>query len=150
MKKTDFILNNSLAGVFLIVLLATIQGCHPKHDVPVQEVVTKQITAKQWKAIKVTVDGVDQSQMFSDFAVKFTSEKYTTINGGEVWPESDTWLFKNGEGKVIIRNSDKLEVAIESINESSLVLNLMWMKTTYGGGRTGSIRGQHRFEFIGN
>src|SRR6478609_10455468 len=55
--------------------------------------VTAKLTSAAWKVGTVTVDGTDQSALFKNFTITFTSTGFTTVNGGAVWPASSNWTF---------------------------------------------------------
>jgi hypothetical protein len=92
----------------------------------------------------VMVEGVNVSDLFKDFTISFTATGFTTSGTTPVWPRTDTWHFKDETAKILIRDSDKKEVTIESVNATTLRITLTWDKTTYGG-RTTSISGKHEF-----
>jgi hypothetical protein len=117
------------------------------------EKVTTLLTATggKWKpstlANWVMVEGVNVTELFKDFTISFTATGYTTSGTTPVWPRTDTWHFKDEAAKILIRDSDKKEVTIESVNETTLRITLTWDKTTYGG-RTTSVSGKHEFNLI--
>ena len=92
----------------------------------------------------VTIAGVS-SNLYAGLTLSFTSTSYTTTNGGKIWPASGTWSFVGEPGNKIKRD-DGLEITIESINTSQLVLTFTWATTT-SGGRVASLKGLHRMTF---
>jgi len=101
--------------------------------------------SKTWKIQSVTIDDTDQTIQFTGMTMKFSDDAYFTTDGGLVWPSSDTWEFTDLQAIAFYR-SDGIEVQIETSGDR-LLLSLDWTKTTYGGGRTASIAGEHIFEF---
>jgi hypothetical protein len=61
-----------------------------------------------------------------------------------VWPSTGTWIFTDAEKKSITRD-DGTVVNLQSISDHELTLALHWNKTTLGGGRAGSLQGDHVF-----
>ena len=95
----------------------------------------------------VTVDGMDETSMYSGLTLKFTNTQYTTTNGKIVWPASGVWLFADNTGKIITRG-DGIEMSVQQIDSDKLVLNFTWTTTTLGPGRISSMKGKHVFTFI--
>lgn len=98
-----------------------------------------------WRITDVTVDGVNQSDLFNGFTLTFASGVYTSGNGDPVWPAAGNWIFSNRTGRTITRE-DGIEITINSISQANLTLTLQWDQTSLGGGRISSIRGNHVFE----
>lgn len=99
-----------------------------------------------WKIQSVTVDGTDRTSLFTGFTLTFSDLTYTPVNGGPVWSTNSTWGFV-GDGASSFVRTDTLVVGIGAISDSSLTLTLTWTKTTYVGGRAGSVAGKHTFVF---
>jgi hypothetical protein len=107
----------------------------------------KNLTTSPWKVVSVTVDGTNQSALFTGLHIEFRSQpsfSYTATNGGMVWPSTGGWSFTDNTATVINRG-DGLTIQITNLTETSLVMSLAWTKNTFGGGREGSIGGQHVF-----
>ncbi len=109
------------------------------------EEVTTKLTAGVWKVGTVTVDGVDQSALFKNFSITFTTSGFTTANGGVVWPASSNWSFTDANATAFTRVADGLTVQIQEVTDTSLKMSMTWSKNTFGPGRIESIKGQHLF-----
>lgn len=139
----------------LIVAIAVLGACggsdpEPEPEPTEQEKVTALLTGGtgKWNPAAVsnwvTVDGVNASELFENFTITFTATGYTTTGTTPVWPRNGTWKFKDANATVLIRESDNKEVTIQSVNETTLRISLVWDETTYGGRNT-SIGGTHEF-----
>ena len=136
-----------LATSSLLISLLILQSCSKKNDPKSQTDRVKEIlTTNTWNLQTVTVDDVDQTSFYTGMTLSFTNTGYFTVNGGLVWPAMGAWTFADKTGKVITR-SDDLTVTIDEASTTKLVLKLMWVKTTLGGGRSASVRGEHVFVF---
>jgi hypothetical protein len=167
MKKKYLVL--SIVGsafMFCLTALAvflslTLNGCGgtPLEPTPPTELekYTTLLTGGKWSPSSATnwvvVNGVDVSELFKDFTITFTPTGYTTTGTTPVWPRTDTWKFKTeasvkqGVANIVIRNSDGSEVTIESLDDKTMKLSLLWNKETTEGGRSTSIIGKHEFTF---
>jgi hypothetical protein len=134
-----------IALVFAFVLLAGCKGDDPSAS----EIMTNQLTVNTWKVSSVTVDGTDQTSLFTNMTLTFTSASYTTANGGVVWPSSGTWTFTDKTATSIVRNDD-LEIDITEVTANSLKLSLTWARNTFEPGRISSVAGNHVFSFVKN
>ncbi len=92
-------------------------------------------------------NGVDKTSLYTGMTLSFTATNYTTTKGAPVWVASGTWAFSGNDGKIITRD-DQIDVSIDQIADSQLVLSLTWNKTTLGGGRVESISGKHVYTFV--
>lgn len=110
---------------------------------PAQQVTAK-LTSATWKVGTVTVDGTDQSTLFKNLTITFSSNSFTTVNGGAVWPASSNWSFTDANATGFTRG-DGVTVQLQEITDSSLKMSLAWSKTTLGPGRIESVKGQHVF-----
>lgn len=104
------------------------------------------LTSGTWSIESVTVDGVDQTNMYAGLAVTFTTSGFTVTNGGVVWPATGAWTFPDETGKRILRGDDLL-IEVREISDARLVLALNWTSTTLGPGRVSSLSGEHVFTF---
>ncbi len=156
MKSTTLIKISLLASLVLVV--CGLNGCKSPDPGPTElEKYTTLLTAGKWSPSSATnwviVNGVDVSELFKDFSITFTATGYTTMGTTPVWPRTDIWKFKTeasvkaGVANIVIRNSDGSEVTIESLDDKSMKLTLLWNKETTEGGRTTSIIGKHEFTF---
>ncbi|MBY0434619.1 MAG: hypothetical protein K2U26_10965 [Cyclobacteriaceae bacterium] len=143
---------NSLlwASIFIVsTCVFVLQACSKKSDpapIPATESVTALLTKGTWKISNVKVDGVDQTALFTGLTLTFSPSRYTSKNGGPIWPNDNSWSFTDDSATAFVR-VDGLVVNIVSISESSLVLQMAWNKQTLGGGRANSVKGNHTFTF---
>jgi hypothetical protein len=145
----------TLVSLLLIFLLCILSGCKHSSEEPVPEPTAKEkatglLTGKggKWNPAPlsnwVMVEGVNVAELFQNFTISFTSTGFTTSGTSPVWPRSGTWHFKDETAKVFIRDSDNKEITIESLDENSLRLTLMWEQGTTSG-RSLSVAGKHEF-----
>jgi hypothetical protein len=109
--------------------------------------VTEILTSGTWKVQSVTVDGTDQTDVYKDMTLKFTSLTYNTTDGIPVWPAVGTWTFTDDNATAFQRD-DGVVVDILSATGTSLKLGLVWDETTLGSGRSASVAGDHVFSFV--
>jgi hypothetical protein len=158
--KSSFNLNNNpvaikgaglpmivrILGVAIFAGLLALAGCK-NDEAPLEtDRVKKMLTANTWTIQQVTVDGTDRTASFAELTLNFTSTHYATTHGGPVWPASDIWTFADNTGKVIVRGDD-VEVTIQEISSTKLIVAFTWMSTTFGPGRLSSTSGEHVFTF---
>lgn len=138
MKNIQFILN--------LALLLSLAACR-KDDAPnTQEQATAMLTsAAAWQSPVVTVDGVDYSDLYKDFSIKFDKTTYTTTSGAPLWKASGTWVFLNEEATLMKLNNDR-EVEINSIDDDFLELSFQWNEDTFEPGRVSSVKGKQKFK----
>jgi len=110
-----------------------------------QDAIKAKLTANKWNLQTATVDGVDKTAVYQGLAVTFTSGNYSSTNGGGIWPASGTWSFNSVDGTSIKRD-DGIIVNVE-ITDTTLKLSFTWSKNTLGGGKIGSVSGQHTLLF---
>lgn len=137
-----------LTGVVFFLLLLSAVACKKDKDPKpsAAELTTQQLISSAWTLANLTVDGVDQTNMFADITLSFTTSNFITTNGNPVWPSSGTWAFTDNTATEILR-SDGVTLTIEGISETKLELSFMWNDTSFAEGREGSIEGQHIFTF---
>lgn len=137
----------SSVSVLIISSLLFIIACGSDPAGPTaKEETTKVLTSGAWKMQSVSVDGTDQTTVYTGLAITFTETGFTTTKGGLVWPATGTWSFKDDTAKSMVRN-DGIEVTLVEATTSKLVLKLAWSKTTIGPGRVASVSGQNTFTF---
>jgi len=136
-----------LAIIISLILLIELSGCK-KEEVSKLETdrIRQLLTSTTWKVQTVTVDGVDQTSLYSGLTLKFTDTQYMTTNSKVVWPASGVWTFADNTGKRIIRG-DNVEISVQQIDTKGLALNFDWSTTTLGG-RLSSTKGKHTFTFV--
>ncbi len=144
--------SQSIKNIFTLSLLSTTillwEGCGEATKQPnVAAITTTQLTSNVWKINSVMVDGTDQTNLFANMTLSFTTSNYATTKGGSVWPASGTWAFTDNAAKTIKRN-DNIEIAITEISDTTLKLSLLWTQRTLGPGRAYSVAGKHVFSFI--
>lgn len=105
------------------------------------------LTSAMWKVQSVTVDGTDQTEVYKDMTLRFTSLNFNTTNAVPVWKASGTWAFTDDTATAFLRD-DGVEVDILVATENSLKLGLVWDETTLGSGRFESVAGEHVFTFV--
>lgn len=131
-------------GISMLFVISVMSGCGDSGPTAPDTKVL--LTSGTWKINTVTVDGVNQDELFTNFSISFTATSFTSTPGGALWPASGTWAFANSDQKAFTRN-DGVEVTLESISETALTLKLTWNKTTLGGGRVASTQGNYIFTF---
>jgi hypothetical protein len=143
--------NQRIAYIFslaVILSLLVLSSCGSSGSTPsAAEVTANQLKANTWRISTVTVDGVDQTTLYTGMTLSFTATNYTTTNGKVVWPASGTWSFIDDTAKKIKR-SDNLEIGIVDVTTTTLKLSLTWATGTLGTGRVESVAGNHVFSFV--
>jgi hypothetical protein len=141
----------SITAIAFLVACSQFMSCgsgggdDPEPEKTAAELTTAKLTASPWKVGTVTVDGTDQSSLFKNFTITFTSSGFTTANGGVVWPASSNWSFTDANATSFSRGGDGVTVQLQEITDSSLKMSLAWSKNTLGPGRIESVKGQHVF-----
>jgi hypothetical protein len=138
-----------LTYAIVALLLITLPCCKKDDAKPTQEQRVTTLLIKgtgKWTPSAtggVTVEGIDVTEdLFKDFTITFTADKFQTTGTTPVFLREDTWRFKDNTATVILRGQDDKEILVEAITENELQLSLEWDQTTYEeGGRTRSIPG---------
>jgi hypothetical protein len=138
---------NIIVSALVVVSLLLVTGCKKDDPEPETARIQKLLAANTWVIQTVTVNEVDQTNLFTGLTLSFTKTNFSTTNGGVVWPASGTWEFVDETAETIVRN-DGLQITINEATNTSLKLALTWSTTTLGGGRTASVAGDHEFSFI--
>jgi len=139
--------------VFFVALvggLLFVSGCKGKSEDPKpskQDEVQAILISGNWRIQTVTVDGVDETDVYEGLTLRFTATNYTSTNGLPVWPASGTWVFTSDAATAFERN-DGMLVEILEATPTSLKLGLAWDETTIGSGRASSVEGDHVFSFV--
>lgn len=140
--------NTSHSIVFLIIIGACLlPGCG-KNDPAINEAqrVTALLTSASWKIQGVMIDGADKTSLFQNLSLAFTDKTFSSTNGNAVWPPTGSWTFTSDQAKAFTRN-DGIQVSIQEAGNTTLILSLVWTKTTLGSGRATSIPGTMVFTF---
>ena len=136
---------NSMTKISMVAILlaaAFISGCD---DGPsAAEKVEGLLLSVAWIKPIVTVDGIDQSNLYQDFNITFTKTNYTTSGGSPLWPSTGTWTFKDESATVMILDGTR-EVQINEITGANLELAVQNNNTTFKSGRVKSIIGKNVF-----
>ena len=148
--KNVKILIQSVAIVSLVLILGVTAGCSDDDNTPVDIVdvvnVFDLISAAEWKVSEVRVDN-DISTLYTGMILNFGEGTYTSTNGGAIFLSSGTWVFQSVDADKMTLDNE-IEIDIQEISETSLVLSLDWTKNTIGtGGKDESISGNHVFSF---
>ena len=147
MKKiTNLNLTVTIALLFGLVFA---QGCGSSGSDPApntSDQVKAILTSGTWKINSVVVDGTDESGVYENLTLNFTSTAYSTTHGNAIWPASGEWSFSDTNGETIKR-SDGLLITVTSAEASKLILRLNWNSTTIGPGRVLSVGGTNVFTF---
>lgn len=138
------------APYFVSIAIATgllfLASCKKDDALTAQEKATAMLTsAAGWQSPEVTVDGVDYSDLYKDFSIKFDKTTYTTTSGAPVWKASGTWVFLNEEATLMKLDND-LEVEINLLSDDFLELSFQWDEDTFEPGRASSVKGKQKFK----
>jgi hypothetical protein len=133
-----------IPSLVILVVIMGLSGCHKDSPTP-SEVNKKILSAHDWNLQTLSVDEVDKTSLYPGMTLSFTATSYATTHGAPVWPASGTWSFANSEATHVTRD-DGMDITVEAISDTQLVLSMNWSKTTYGG-RVSSIAGHHVFTF---
>jgi hypothetical protein len=144
---SQLINTSSFFSIMLITLMALLPGCKGGDDPTPKELTTQKLIANTWKISTVSVDGVDQTALFTNMTLTFTATRYTTTNGGVVWPASGSWSYTDNTAQKIKRD-DNVEVTLTEVSETALKMTLTWAQGTFGSGRVSSVAGQHVFTMV--
>ncbi len=108
------------------------------------ELMTKKLTANEWKIKTVSVAGTDQTIAYKNMSLVFSATGFTSSNGGVVWPSSGTWKFTD-DNATSIKRGDDVVVSLTEVTATSLIITLTWAQNTFGPGRNSSLAGVHVF-----
>ena len=107
------------------------------------EITTALLKGSAWTMAAVKVDDV-VLDLYKGLTVSFTEDgKYSSANGGKIWPASGTWKFKNDEAKAMIRE-DGLEITIDAITDKAMTISFTQAGgTVFEPGRNQAVGGKH-------
>jgi hypothetical protein len=130
--------------VIVLGIIAAVCSCSSGDDGESAIARTQRLLQSSWRLEKLTVDGVDQTALFSNLVMTISNNTYTTQNGEPVWPASGTWSLTDEN---TITRDNNTEVTIVSLSETTVTLQLHWDSDTFSPGRNASVGGDHIFEF---
>jgi len=134
-----------ISFMVLSMLIIQLSGCGDSGATDpapsAQDAIKEKLTANKWNLQTATVDGVDKTAVYQGMAITFSASNYSSTNGGVIWPASGAWSFNSTDGTTIKRD-DGMIVNVD-ITDSTLKLSFTWSKNTLGGGKIGSVSGQH-------
>ena len=132
-----------LLSSFMLISLLTQSGCKKDEPTP-QDIIKQNLVGSLWRIKSVTVDGVDQTSMYSGMTIQFTATTYSTTQGRVIWPASGSWRFVSTDGSLV--RDDGLELTI-AVTNTTLDIDLFWPERDIGGGRSNALSGNHTFSF---
>lgn len=136
---------NSMTNISIAIVLFAALSISSCNDEPtVAEKVEGMLVSVAWSKPIVTVDGIDQSNLYQAFAITFTKANYTTSGGSPLWPSTGTWTFKDESARVLLLDGTR-EVQINEITGTNLELAVQNNNTTFKSGRVNSIIGKNVF-----
>jgi hypothetical protein len=130
----------------LLVIVIIFTGCSDDDPTERERVKKLLTTGGTWSLKSTVVDGANKTDLYSGFAITFSSDGYTAINGGVIWPDSGTWRFEQGSDNTLVFD-EELTATIESISEKDFQLSFHRDEATFGAGRITSVSGEHMFVF---
>lgn len=136
---------NSMTKISIAIVLFAALSISSCNDEPtVAEKVEGMLVSVAWSKPIVTVDGIDQSNLYQAFTITFTKTNYTTSGGSPLWPSTGTWTFKDESAKALLLDGTR-EVQINEITGTNLELAVQNNNTTFKSGRVNSIIGKNIF-----
>ena len=130
-----------------MLFLSNCKGHNERVKTPAEIAREKLVAGSPWTLQTAKVDGVDKTSLYQGLTITFMSNSYTSTHGGVIWPASGTWDFTDESGTTMVRISDGLEISIETLTETQLVISFAWSQGTVGSGRSQSVSGQHTLTF---
>lgn len=127
----------------LILAAVFISGC--QDELTPKEQAESLLTSGTWDSPVVSVDGVDYTNLYTNFSIVFKGQTYTSYGGSPLWPASGTWQIRDDAGK-ILELDGKLEMHISSLTEADLELTFEWESSTFASGRVKSVGGTNIFK----
>jgi hypothetical protein len=132
------------AFIFLGALSCSKESTSPQPPTP-QEQTKMLLTDGTWKLQSESANGVDQTDLYKDLTISFTSSGFTTTSSDVIWPHHGTWSFDGTTTN--IRRNDGLVIQID-VSSTTLVMTLVWTQTTIGSGKINSTSGQNVFTMV--
>ncbi|WP_089241153.1 hypothetical protein [Belliella buryatensis] len=149
MKLRNILSSTKMLSIaILLLIVGSISSCEKKEipDLTEEQVRQINLTTSAWRLERVTVDGMNQTDIYRDLQLNFSASSYTSTNGRVIWPETGTWEFTD-ETNTVIRRDDGLLVTIQVVTSNSLILALTWESGSITTGRIAAVSGNHIFEF---
>ena len=149
MKSISFCVQKFWLLIALVTIGIYSQSCNKEQTLqPIseQDQTKALLTSGTWKLQSESVDGVDQTALYSKFTINFTSSNFTAVNGGAIWPIHGSWNFDGTDSKTIRRNDGTI-VKI-SVTSATLVMTINWTTSTLGSGKANSTSGQNVFSMV--
>jgi hypothetical protein len=144
-KKSSTLILSQRVVLILAILLLSMAGCKKDTPLTAQETVTAMLTSTEaWQEPSVTVDGVDYSDLYKNFQIKFDESVYTSSGGAPVWAAAGTWVFINEEATLMKLDGTR-EVEI-IVTDEFLELSFQWEENTFEPGRVNSVKGKQKFK----
>lgn len=134
----------SLTMAILLGMMVYSSSCS-KDDGPSAQSLQLQKLSATWKVSQVTNDNQDVTNQYAGFILTVNELNYTTQNGGNPWPTSGAYTFKEGDLNTLLR-SDDVTITIDEITESTLLLAFNFNTVT--GGRLSGVTGDFTFSLI--
>lgn len=139
-------MNRSFRLLYIPLFICTvlfIHGCS-KDEESATERTSRLLRSATWELSKLTVDGTDQTSLYSDLVLSISPGTYTAQNGEPVWPSAGTWQLTDA---ATISRDNGMIIEINELDATILILSFQWTHTTYSGGKSKSVSGNHTFEF---
>ena len=114
----------------MVVMLPWMSSCSGDDDPTAQELAFEKL-AGSWDLTSggsVIVDGQDASLNFSGFSFSFTDGAYSTVNGGDLFSATGTWVWQDEEAQIITLDDDK-DITIVSLTENQFVFSFTFNGT---------------------
>lgn len=150
----------TISKILIVVILLTgllwTIGCNDDDNSSplLQQVQLKQLS-KSWTLTSVKLDGSDNTDYYSDFAISITGKdpssfSYTTTGRPHYscWPASGSFAFGQNAQTMLMRDKgtdDQLLISYK-VTDSTLELRFMYSGTPYGA-RTANVEGEWVFLF---
>lgn len=112
-----------------------------------EEAFIKQLAAT-WQMQEADFDGKDVSNSFPGLVVTFSTSKSISVQNAvaPMWKGSSTFELVEVGNDFLISRNDGLEILVEEMTETHLVLSFHYDPDALGG-RMGSVTGGFTFEF---
>jgi hypothetical protein len=99
-----------------------------------------------WSLESATVDGTDQTTLYSGMVLKFSAATYESVSGKTIFESNGTWLAD--EIAKSIEFDGVWSAQVKVISKERIVLEFRSTQTTYEPGRVVSLSGNHALEMV--